>query len=303
MLSAAQIALVQTVLVPVGLMLIMFSLGLTLALRDFALLMGNARIVLAGLAGQLVLMPLLALGIGLLFRLPPELAFGLFILGICPAGTTSNALTFVGRGNVALAVVLTALSSLVTVFTIPLLLSWALPHFMGSGGTVPHLSVPATMLQLMKVTVLPVALGMVVRHFAPAFALRLSRWLRPTAVVVLILVILFSVLVSAGMVRDNLLRGGPAIWTLNIAATGAGLLIGRAIGANARDSLTLGIEVGVHNVTLAIFLTLNMLNSLPLAVTQNIYGLVMLVDAALLIRWYRGRIAAEQGTSEGTAPA
>jgi BASS family bile acid:Na+ symporter len=292
-MSPDQIAIVNTVLVPVGLALIMFSLGLTLALRDFALLGRNPKPVLAGLGGQLLLMPLLALAIGMIFRLPPELALGLFILAICPAGTTSNALTFVGRGNVALAVVLTALSSLITVFTIPLLLSWALPHFMAAGD-VPRLSVPNTMLQLMRITILPVAAGMVVHRFAPAFAQKVSRWLRPTALVVLVAVILFSVLVSAEMVLDNLLRGGPAIWTLNIAATLAGLAIGRAIGANARDSMTLGIEVGVHNVTLAIFITLTVLDSLPLAVTQNIYGVVMLFDAALLIRWYRGRIAKEE---------
>src|SRR3712207_3295918 len=110
------IAFVNTVFVPVGLMLIMFSLGLTLALQDFRLLLSRPGIVLAGLAGQLVAMPLLALAIAILFQLPPPLALGLFILGICPAGTTSNALTFIGRGNVALAVVLTALSSLITVF-------------------------------------------------------------------------------------------------------------------------------------------------------------------------------------------
>lgn len=293
-MSQDQIAIVNTVLVPIGLALIMFSLGLTLALRDFALLGRNPKPVLAGLAGQLVLMPLLALAIGMLFRLPPQLALGMFILAICPAGTTSNALTFIGRGNVALAVVLTALSSLVTVFTIPLLLSWALPHFM-TAAEVPSLSVPQTMLQLTRITVLPVAAGMIVHRFAPALAKKLSRWLRPTALVVLVAVILFSVIISAEMVLDNLLRGGPAIWTLNIVATLAGLAIGTAIGADARNSMTLGIEVGVHNVTLAIFITLTVLNSLPLALTQNIYGVVMLFDAFLLIRWYRGRIAKEEG--------
>ena len=292
-MTEAQIALVNTVLVPIGLALIMFSLGLTLALRDFALLGRNPKPVLAGLGGQLLLMPVLALAIGILFRLPPELALGIFILAICPAGTTSNALTFVGRGNVALAVVLTALSSLVTVFTIPLLLSWALPHFM-TAGEVPSLSVPKTMVQLIRITVLPVAAGMVVHRFAPDLARKLSRWLRPTALVVLVAVILFSVLISAEMVLDNLLKGGPAIWTLNIVATLAGLAIGKAIGANARDSMTLGIEVGVHNVTLAIFITLTVLDSLPLALTQNIYGVVMLFDAFLLIRWYRGPIAREE---------
>src|SRR3546814_20706858 len=94
------------------------------------------------------MMPILGLAIGALFGLGPELALGLFIIAICPAGTTSNALTFVGRGNVALAVVLTALSSLVTVFTIPVLLSWALPFFLEGGGrAVPDLSVPGTILQ------------------------------------------------------------------------------------------------------------------------------------------------------------
>src|ERR1044071_7952617 len=167
-MSPAAIALVTTVFVPVALALIMFSLGLTLAVSDFRLLLTNARTVLAGLAGQLLLMPLLALGIGILFRLPPELALGLFVLGICPAGTTSNALTFVGRGNVALAVVLTALSSLVTVFTIPLLLGWALPWFLAAGGgRVPTLSVPAMILQLARITLAPILVGMVVRHFLP----------------------------------------------------------------------------------------------------------------------------------------
>jgi BASS family bile acid:Na+ symporter len=300
-MSPASIAFVNTVFVPVGLMLIMFSLGLTLALKDFALLARNAKTVLAGLGGQILVMPALALGIGLLFRLPPELGLGLFILGICPAGTTSNALTFVGRGNVALALVLTALSSLVTVFTIPLLLSWALPHFLGSGGEVPTLSVPTTMLQLMSITILPVAAGMILRRFAPGYAARLARWLRPTALVVLIGVIAFSVLVSLDMVLGNLLRGGPAIWTLNVAATAAGLAIGAAIGAGARDRMTLGIEVGVHNVTLAIFLTLTMLHSLPLAVLQNIYGVVMLVNAGLLIRWFRPRIARQEAEDGGAA--
>jgi BASS family bile acid:Na+ symporter len=248
--------------------------------------------VFAGLFGQLVVMPLLALGIGLAFRLPPPLALGLFILAICPAGTTSNALTWLGRGNVALAVTLTALSSLVTVFTIPLLLSWALGHFLG-GGEAPELPVLGTMVQLLRVTVLPIAAGMLVRRFAPDFAARLARWLRPTSAVVLVVVIAFSVAISLDMVMLNIVAGGPAIWTLNVAAMAAGLLIGRAIGAGARDSMTLAIEVGVHNVTLAIFLTLTVLDNLPLAVLQNIYGVVMLLNAAMLIRWFRRRVAAE----------
>jgi len=288
------IAFVNTAVVPIGLMLIMFSMGLTLALGDFRQVLSHRAAVLAGLGGQLLLMPLLALGIGLLFRLPPELALGLFILGICPAGTTSNALTFVGRGNVALAVVLTALSSLVTVFSIPLLLSWALPHF-AAGGAVPSLSVPGTMLQLIRITLLPMAVGMIVRRFAPDAAQAMGRWLRPVSLIVLVAVIAFAVGVSLDMVLANLLSAGPAIWVLNAAAMAVGLGLARLIRADRANAMTLAIEVGVHNVTLATFLTLTVLDNLPLAVTQNIYGVVMIVNALLLIRWFRRRAVRERG--------
>jgi bile acid:Na+ symporter, BASS family len=288
------IQLINTGVVPIGLMLIMFSMGLTLSLRDFALVARDPKLVGAGFATHLLVLPLLGFGVGRLFGLGPEMALGLFIVSICPAGTTSNALTFVGRGNVALAVVLTALTSLVTVFTIPLLLSWAVPFFLrGTDAIVPTLSVPTTILQLVRITVIPIVVGMLVKHFLPDLAARLARWLRPTAFVILVVVIAFSVLVSLEMVLDNLVRATPAIVALNLAAMAFGLLLGRLLGAGARDSMTLAIETGVQNVTLAIFLTLTVLGSLPLAVTQNIYGVVMILNASLLIRWWRGRIARE----------
>ena len=293
-MSPASIAFVNQMLVPLGLALIMFSMGLTLALRDFAAILKGGRAVVAGLATHLLVLPLLGLGIGLLFRLPPELALGLFIVSICPAGTTSNALTFVGRGNLALAVVLTLATSIVTVFTIPLLLRWAVPWFLGAGDAkVPQLDILATMAQLARITLLPIATGMVVRQLAPSAAATIARRLRPTAFVVLVAVIGFSVMVSLDMVLANLVAATPAIYALNLAAMGFGLLVGRVLRLGARDRMTLAIETGVQNATLALFLTLTVLGSLPLAVTQNIYGVVMLLNATLLIRWFRGRIAQE----------
>jgi bile acid:Na+ symporter, BASS family len=285
-------------LVPVGLALIMFSMGLTLRLRDFGLVLKNGRLVIAGLAGQLVALPLLALAIGYLLGLPPVIALGLFIVAICPAGTTSNALTFVGRGNVALAIVLTALTSLVTVFSIPFLLSWALPFFLDGQGDVPTLSIPTVMTQLITLTVLPVTAGMVLAHFRPGTAERMTVWLRPTAFVVLVAVIALSVAVSLDMVLRNLAAAGPAMWLLNIMGMAAGLAIGRGIGVDRRDSMTLAIEIGVQNVTMAIFLTLTVLDSLPLAVTQNIYGVLMLLNGSILIRLFRPYLLREGRPAE-----
>jgi BASS family bile acid:Na+ symporter len=122
----------------------------------------------------------------------------------------------------------------------------------------------------------------------------MARWLKPTALVVLLGVIAFSVAVSLEMVLKNALAVTPAVWTLNIAALACGLLIAKLIGANSRDTMTIAIEVGVQNATLAIFLTLTVLGSLELAVTQNIYGVVMIMNAFLLIRWFRRRIARDK---------
>jgi bile acid:Na+ symporter, BASS family len=276
---------VNLAFVPAGLALIMFSMGLTLTIADFRRVATAPVPVLATLGGQLLAMPLLALAVIALFRLPPPMAIGLFVLAISPAGTTSNALTFLGRGNVALAVMVTALSSLVTVFTIPLLLSWALPRFLGEGEA-PPLSVSHTVLQLVKMTVVPIAVGMVVRRFVPAAAARLTVWLRPVSLIVLLGIIAFSLLVNYPLVIANLVHAGPATWVLNAAAMGVGLLIGRAIQADRRNAMTIAIEIGVHNATLATFLTLSLLKRLDLAIVPTIYGFVMVANAGLLIRWF-----------------
>lgn len=295
MMSQEWIQIINTVVVPGGLMLVMFSLGLTLAPRDFVLVARKPVLVGAGFATHLLVLPLLGLGIGLLFRLPPELALGLLIVSLCPAGTTSNALTFVGRGNVALAVVLTALSSLVTVFTIPIVLAWAVPWFMsGTQSNLPGLDVLNVMRQLAMITLLPIALGMIVKALLPDLAARLAKWLRPTAFIIIVVVIAFSVAVSFDVFVANLVGATPAILALNLTAMGFGLLIGKLIGVGAKDRMTLAIETGVQNVTLAIFITLTVLGSLPLAVTQNIYGVLMILNASILIRWWRSRIAAEE---------
>ncbi|MDB5721263.1 MAG: sodium transporter [Alphaproteobacteria bacterium] len=287
-MSNSLVTFVNLAFVPAGLVVIMFSLGLTLRPGDFVVVWRQRRLVLTGLFGQLVLMPLLALAVGIAFALPPELALAVFILGICPAGTTSNALTYVGGGNVALAVVLTALSSLITVFSIPLLLQWALPHFLPSGH-VPDVPVLQTMAQLGRITLLPISVGMAVRGARPAWAERLGRWLKPTSLIVLIGVIAVSLLLSFEMVMRNFVRVAPALWCLNAAAMACGLLLARLVRAGWRDRMTLAIEVGVHNATMAIFITLQVLGDLPVAVTQNIYGVVMVINAGILIRWLRRR--------------
>jgi BASS family bile acid:Na+ symporter len=284
------VTLVNTVIVPIGLAAIMFSMGLGLSPADFREVARNPKGVVAGLLGQLVCLPPLALLLAFLFQLPPAMALGLLILAACPAGTTSNAVTYAAKANVALAVVLTTLSSLITVFSIPLLLSWALSHYLGAGEA-PKLSIAKTMMQIAQITVLPVALGMLLRRFSGAFAARATVWLRPASLVVLVAVIAFSVFVSLDLVVENLLRAGPAALALNLLAMAAGLGVAAVFGLAREDRLTIAIEVGIQNATMATFLSLTLLKDVSLAITPTIYGVIMIFNAGLLVRWFRWRTA------------
>lgn len=287
-MSDAFIALVNSVVVPIGLVAIMFSMGLSLSLRDFAEVARNPKAVFGGLFGQLIVLPPLALLVIWLFRLPPAMAAGLFILAICPGGITSNAITYAAKANVALAVVLTSLSSLITVFTIPPLMSWALQHWFVQ-GEMPALSVPRTMLTLAQMTLAPMLAGMLIRRLWPATAERLTPWLRPASLIVLIAVIGFAVAVSFGLVLQNLWQAGPAAYVLNAASMALGLGLAALLKLDRNDSLTVAIEVGIHNASMATFLSLSILGQMSLAITPTIYGIIMVINAGLLVRWLRSR--------------
>lgn len=278
----------NTVIIGWGLIAVMFSLGLSLAVKDFAYVLRKWRSVGAGLLGQLVLLPLLGCAVVLFFGLPPTLAIGLLILAFCPGGITSNAVVFAAKGNVALSVVLTSVASLITVISTPFLIGLSLDYFLAE-GTAPAFSVLDTISRLFQMTVLPVALGMLLNHLLPALAQALVKWLRPAALIVLISVIGFSLYVSADLVWQNILRAGPAVITLNILAMMLGLWLARIFRLDDTDSVTIGIEVGVQNATVATFLTMAVMNDIILAVIPTLYGVIMLANAFVFVRLWKSR--------------
>lgn len=287
----------NTVIIGWGLIAVMFSLGLSLTVKDFAYVLQNRRSIGAGLIGQLLLLPPLGCAVVIFFGLPPALAIGLLILAFSPGGITSNAVVFAAKGNVALSVVLTSIASLVTVLSTPLLINLSLDYFMAE-GTAPAFSVLDTVGRLFQMTVLPIVLGMIIRRVVPAFAERLVVLLRPAALIVLLCVIGFSVYISADLVWQNIAIAGPAVLALNIFAMLMGLWLARMFRLDDRDSITIGIEVGVQNATVATFLTMAVMNDIVLAVIPTLYGVLMLVNAFILVRiWRSGKFAKIFGQS------
>ncbi|WP_116368141.1 bile acid:sodium symporter family protein [Parahaliea mediterranea] len=301
-MSEDVITLVNTRVVPLGLMAIMFSLGLSVKLADFTRLLRRPRATAVGLGGQLLLLPLIAWTLALLFQLPPAMAVGLVILAACPGGVTSNAVVFAARGDVALSVTLTACSSLITIVTTPLLIGLGLDYFY-TGGDAPVMNVGQTVQRLLQMTVIPVALGMTLRHLLPVLAQTLVKALRPVSVLILVLVIGLSVITSADLLKDNLLTAGPVIYLLNLLAMGGGLALAWAARLQGGERMTLAVEIGVQNATMATFLSLSILNDWELAIVPTLYGCIMLINAGILVRLLKMRDARAVQYNHATAPA
>jgi BASS family bile acid:Na+ symporter len=227
-----------------------------------------------GTACQIILLPLLGALITTVVPMRPELAVGLMVLAICPGGPSSNLVTYLARGDVALSVTLTALSSLITVFTIPLLTNLALQHFLGE-STAIALPIGRTMLQIVLITLVPTAIGMAIRTYVPQTAKRLERQVSKLAAGLLALIIMLLLAKEGGKLPGFLFQVGAAALLLNLLALLAGFATAKAFRLPLAQQLCIAIEVGLQNGTLAIAITAGLLNNAQMAIPAAVYSLMM----------------------------
>lgn len=293
-----QDSLLVKIALPIAIAVIMCGIGMTLSGGDFRRIAQRPKPVLIGILGHYALLPLLGFAVAWLFPMPVELAIGLVLVAACPSGTTSNALTYLARGNVALAVTLTVISALVTFVSVPLLVNLALQVFGGEARDI-RLPVGQTVMHLAALVLAPVLIGMSVRRWAPAFAQRLEPWVSRFSLAFLVLLIA-AIAVSE---RENLptwfAQMGPAAMTLCCAAIGLGFLLGRISGLELRDAITIGMEVGVQNSTLAIVIALTLLQSPQIALPGAMYGLLMYLPALAMVVLGRRAIARREAAQSG----
>jgi BASS family bile acid:Na+ symporter len=200
-----QASFFTAVLLPIGLAIVMLGMGLTLLPEDFQRITRYPKAVAVGLASQLLFLPIVGFLVASVVPMQPEIAVGLMIVAICPGGPSSNLITYFAKGDVALSVTLTALSSAITVFTIPILGNLALRYFIGQNAAIA-LPIPRTMLQIFIITLVPVGLGMWIRQQFPDLARRLEKVTNRLAVAILVAII------TAVIVREwNRL---PTFWVL-----------------------------------------------------------------------------------------
>ncbi len=283
--------IITGVFLPIAIAIIMWGMGLSLVLDDFRRVLFYPKAVAIGLFGQLVALPLIGYIIASTFNLPPEYAVGLMIIALCPGGPTSNLISFLARGDVALSVTLTAVSNTVTVITIPPLVNWMLLEFMGQGTTL-QLPFAQTVVQIALLTIVPVALGMWVRAKRPAFAAEADFPVKVASMTLLVLVILAAIIRERAIIVQAFIDVGPATLALSAGSILVGFGIAVALGLNWSQRITTGVEVGIQNGTLAIALAsgATFLNNPEMAIPPAIYSLVMFGTAAAFGFFVNARI-------------
>ncbi len=293
------------VLLPVGLAIVMLGMGLTLVPEDFQRVTRYPKAVAIGLIAQLLFLPIIGFLIASIVPMQPELAVGLMVLALCPGGPSSNMITYLAKGDVALSVTLTALSSVITVFTIPVFANLSLQYFAGQSAAVASqfpegviaLPIGQTMLQIFAIAILPVGLGMLIRHFLPNLARRLEKVANRLAIAFLALIILAIIIREWNRIPSFIAQVGIAVVLLNGIATLTGFWLGRLFNLNFAQRICIAIEVGIQNGTLAIAITAGLLNNPDMAVPAAIYSLLMYVTAILAIfysRTYRQKMQYEK---------
>ena len=264
------------VAIPFGLAVIMFGLGLNLSVTDFVNLLKRPKPAVFGLFSQLFFFPLMAFALVKVLPVSPEVGLGLVLLASCPGGATSNLFTHLAGGVIALSVSLTAISSIVTVFTIPLILGVTLESF-GFGESPISLSFGKMMLQLVLLTWVPISMGMVTRKHKPTLVPKMDGWVKRFSVVFLVLLISLVILKERYQFGMMLRQAGLGSMLLNAIALGIGGIGGWVLRLDFKERVTVALEVGVQNGAMAILIASSplMLNNGAVAVGPAIYSLLM----------------------------
>lgn len=292
-------SIVTLVALPVALALIMGGLGLSLTVADFQRIATQPRGVLIGLANLLVVSPLLAFGVAELSGLEAAFAVGLVLLGAAPGGTTANLLTHLARGDTALSVSMTALSSLAAVITVPAYLALAVAHF--DASVADDVQMAGVVARVFAITIVPLAVGMAIRARYERWSLEHEEVVKRIALIAFLLVVAGAIASEFETVWESFAELALAALTLNVLAMAVSFSVARAARLDPRQATAVALELGVHNATLAI--AVGALVADELTIPAAIYSAVMYVTAGLFARLMYRRNAAPAQAPTAMQPA
>ena len=277
-------------LLPLALAYIMFTLGTGLKPSDFKVIAKYPKAFIVGLINQVIFVPLVALAVVLIMSPPPAIAFGIMLISFCPGGVTSNMLTYYAKGNVALSVALTGVVSLLSVVTLPILITLAFNHFMkDQAGSISAVKIGIVMFLL---TTLPVTLGMLARYKFTDFMIRRSGILNGLASVFFVLIVFAAIASNWQLLQEQLAAIGLELVLIIVTLFIVSILTAKALKLSWFDTKTIAIETSIQNSTTAITLApiIMGVSTLPvIALPAAVYGVLMYVVALPVIALIRNK--------------
>jgi len=265
-----------------ALVIIMLGMGLSLVLDDFKRIIVYPKAIVVGLVNQLILLPLIGFLIVSIIPVKPEIAIGIMILVACPGGPTSNLIAHLARGDTALSVTLTSLSSFITIVTIPFIINFALEHFQEEGQII-RLNVLETIIRIFIIIIIPVSIGMLIRKYKESFAMRMAKPVRTASAIVLALIIIGIVIRGKENIISYFAQAGIVALLLNVGTMVVGYYTARLFRILDKRAVSISIESGIQNGTLAITIAVVLLNSTTFAIAPAVYSLIMFGTGGIVI--------------------
>ncbi len=272
-------SVLTSILLPLALGIIMLGLGLTLSPDDFKRVVIYPKAIFIGLLCQMIVLPVLCFGIVIFFNLSPGLAVGLMLLAASPGGATANLYSHLAKGDVALNISLTAVNSVLTLFTLPLIVNFSIAYFMESGQVIPMQF--AKIIEVFAIVLIPVSLGMLIKAKAPDFSSRLNKPVKILSAIFLILIIVGAILKEKDQFVSYFQQVGLAALSFNVLSMVVGYYLPMLLRIGKKQAIAIGMEIGIHNGTLAIYIALSVIGNSTMSIPPAVYSLIMFFTAGI----------------------
>lgn len=270
---------ITTIFLPVALGIIMLGLGLSLTIADFQRVVKFPKVIFIGLFCQMIILPVVCFSIAKGFGLAPELAVGLMLLAASPGGSTANLFSHLANGDVALNISLTAFNSILSILMLPLIVNFSIDYFMESGQVVPLQF--KKIIEVFAIVLVPVGIGMIVNAKNPGISIKLEKPVKILSALFLVLIIVSAIIKEKAHIVEYFQQIGIPALLFNVLSLGIGYFIPRMLNIGKKQAIAIGMEIGIHNGTMAIFIATTVLNNSVMSIPPAIYSLIMFLTAGV----------------------
>ena len=278
--------IITEIFLPLSLAFIMFSLGLGLTIEDFSRVIKQPKDFLIGLICQIILLPIVAFLIVKIWPISPELAIGVIIISVAPGGVTSNILTFLSKGDVALSISLTAIVSLLSVITVPYILISSI-YLLGYDSLIKDISLISMAIQMFLIVAIPTLIGMILRKFLTNFAIKFGSIANKISIFLFVFVLIGAIVSEKDNIIEYFAEAGLVTLFLNILMMILAFYIASFFGSSPPQKKAISIECGLQNGTLAIFIGTTLFNGGAYIIPAATYSIIMFITSLIFIFFVR----------------